>query len=310
MVYVSDQDAPPRRVTMARLETGSLSTALVPSPVDYRVLLPDNSVPTGQRLPLLLCLHGGVGGHDLLDQLTPIFRDMWATAALPEMIVVAPEAGHSFYLDYRNGSQSWESFLTAELLPHIRQLYPVFGQSDRTLVCGISMGGMGALRLGLKYPEIFGAIVAWEPAIEPALAWTDVKLADRFWRSEECMETRFGRPLDEAYWAANNPATIVATQASAVRESAVRLYLEIGTDDVYGLDRGAELLHRTLYDNGIKHEYRCVYGADHIGSTIAPRFRDGLGFLARILKPDKPDPHVEQLRKLVAMQKRRAGIED
>ena len=307
MVHVSEKEPAHRRSATARVETGRLSTTLVPSPVDYRVLRPATLVPA-QRYPLLLCLHGGVGGHDLLDQLTPVFREMWAAAILPEMIVVTPEAGHSFYLDYRDGSQRWETFLVTELLPHLRQLYPISGQRNRTLISGISMGGMGALRLGLKYPDIFGAIVAWEPAIEPALAWKDVTLADRFWRSDECMETRFGRPLDKEYWAANNPASIVAKHAGTLREAGLCLYLDVGIDDVYGLARGAEFMHRTLYDHGIEHEYRCVYGADHIGPTIAPRFRDGLGFIARILEPAEPDPRVEQLRKLVAMQKRRAGI--
>lgn len=293
----------------ATIEGGELATALVPGPVPYRALIPDGPDAATISCPLMLCLHGGLGGHDLLEQVAPVFQDMWRSGALPQMIVAAPETGHSFYLDYRDGSQRWETFLTTELLPHLRKRYPVSHQRDRSLVAGISMGGMGALRLGLKYPDMFGVIVAWEPAIEPALAWREVRLEDRFWRSDEMMAIRFGRPFDEAYWAANNPATIAATNAEALRAADLRLYLEVGSDDVYGIDRGAEFMHRTLFDHGIKHEFRYVYGADHIGPTIAPRVRDGLAFVARILKPQKPDWRVTRLRELVVVQKRRAGVE-
>ena len=256
----------------------------------------------------MLCLHGGLGGQDLLNQLAPIFADFWRRAALPEMVVVSPEAGYSLYLDYRDGSQKWESFLMAELLPHLYERYGVSRQRERMVVGGVSMGGLGALRLGLKYPAVFGIVVAWEPSIEPALAWEAVRLEDHFWRSRETMEAKFGRPIDAAYWAANNPATIAATGAETIRRSDLRIYLEVGTHDVYGLDRGAEFMHRTLYDHGIKHEFRCVYGADHVGPTIVPRFRDGLSFIARMLEPEAPDPRLRRFRELVALQKRQVGI--
>jgi S-formylglutathione hydrolase len=289
------------------IETGHLATSLVPGPVAYKAIVPDGTA--GQALPLFLCLHGGVGGHDLIDQMGPVVRELWAAAALPDMAVAAPETGASFYLDYRDGSQRWETFVMKELLPHLRARYAPATRPQQTLVGGISMGGMGALRLGLKYPDAFGAIIAWEPSIEPAYEWRDVKLEDRFYRSDETMEARFGRPFDEAYWALNNPATIVKMNARAIRAAGIRIYLEAGTDDAYGLCRGAEFLHRTLYDHDVRHEYRQVFGADHIGPTILPRLRDGLAFAARILRPPPPDERVSRLRELVATQKRRAGLQ-
>jgi S-formylglutathione hydrolase len=306
MVHVSGTDAgqPPPPM----LETRSLATTLVPGPVAYQALLPNGYASSEKVYPLLICLHGGIGGQDLMHQLLPVFQAMWTTDALPDMVVAAPQAGHSFYLDYQDGSQKWETFLITEFLADIRARYRVSPQRDRTLVSGISMGGMGALRLGLKYPDLFGAVVAWEPAIEPALEWADVKLEDRFWRSDEMLAARFGRPLDAAYWAANNPATLATARACSIRASGIPIYLEVGGDDVYGLHRGAEFLHRVLYNHAIRHEYRQVYGGDHIGPTIHPRLRDGLAFISRLLRPAPSDPRVGQLRELVATQKHRAGV--
>jgi S-formylglutathione hydrolase len=290
---------------MALMDKGSLR---MPSPVDYRLVLPARSNAAPDERLLLLCLHGGVGGHDLAGHLAPIIEEMWAAEILPEMVIVVPEAHHSFYLDYRDGSQKWETFLTGDFLLHLSERFSISLRRDRMFIAGISMGGMGALRIGLKYLDLFGAVVAWEPSIEPAFEWKDVKLEDRFWRSTESLEARYGRPIDEVYWADNNPATIARDNATAIRESGIHIYLEVGSDDAYGLDRGAEFMHRTLFDQKIKHEYRYVYGADHVGSTVPLRLRDGIAFLAKVMQPRLQDVQVEALRHLVAMQKRRCGV--
>jgi S-formylglutathione hydrolase len=291
------------------VESRELLTKLVPGPVKYSVLLPVSYTVGEHTYPLLFFLHGGTGDHRILTRMAPVFRDMWTVGAAPEMVVVTPDANRSLYLDYRDGSQQWETFLVSELLPHVRSAYRIACELEATVVSGISMGGLGALRLGLKHLELFGAIVAWEPSIEPSFDWRSVRSEDRFWRSQEFMEARFGCPIDEAYWAANNPATIVREHAEAVRASGIQIYLEAGTDDAYGLHRGAEFLHRVLYDHGIKHEYRYVYGADHLGPTVIPRLRDGLTFLEKVLHPPDASPHMERFRQMIEWQKHRTMMQ-
>ena len=120
-------------------------------------------------LPLLLFLHGGGSSSRFLASLQGVFASQWATQAIPELVVVTPSAGRSFYVDYRDGSQLWETFLRDELLPLVRERFNVGSEPAKTLVSGVSMGGMGSLRLAFKYPEAFGAVAALEPGIEPAL---------------------------------------------------------------------------------------------------------------------------------------------
>ena len=172
------------------------------------------------------------------------------------------------------------------------------------------MGGMGSLRMAFKRLDLFGAVVSMEPGIEPAYAWKDVKLEDKFWRAPALLEERFGKPFDEAYWAANNPATIVRDNAQAVKASGIAIYIEVGSEDAFGLDRGTDFLHRTLYENGIRHEYRYVYGADHVGNSMNARIRDGLAFLKRITTPPSPDPQLDAVRKRIETWKRRAGLKE
>ena len=202
---------------------------LVPGPMAYAVLLPDGYKEAEERLPLLYFLHGGGGdSKTFLSGTKPLFERAWDDGRLPRLVVVTPSAGRSFYMDYRDGSQKWESLLVGPFLAHIRENYRVRRDRDGLFVAGISMGGMGALRLGLKYPDIFTGLAALEPGIEPALAFRDIEFEDRFWRSEGIFRAIYGRPVDEEYWAQNNPANIVIKDAERILSLKMGIYLECG----------------------------------------------------------------------------------
>jgi S-formylglutathione hydrolase len=146
--------------------------------------------------------------------------------------------------------------------------------------------------------------VALEPGIDPALKWADVKPRNRFWRSDELMESIFGKPLDEAYWEANNPANMAIANSAKIRDSALGIYVDAGDEDMFHLHEAAEFLHRTLYDHQIAHEYHLVRAGDHLGSSLPPRIEDGLGFLNRVMNPWKPTTQVTTTRKLLEEQER------
>jgi S-formylglutathione hydrolase len=293
LFYCLDRD-----VSASQLIDAKVETKLVPGPVEYAVLLPD-SYETEKDLPLLFLLHGGGGDKSFLARMRSVFDEMWKAGALPQMLIVTPSAGRSFYMDYKDGSQKWESFIVTEFLDHLRAEYKVTRERKGTLLFGISMGGMGALRIGFKYPEKFGGLVAMEPGIDAALKWKDVQPRNKFWRPQDLMESIFGKPFDEAYWEANNVATIALARAEKVRASGLGIYLEAGDEDLFYLHEAAEFLHRILWDHKIQHEYHLVRGADHVGRTIRPRAIEGLEFLARLLNPPPPDPEVEATRKRV-----------
>lgn len=78
--------------------------------------------------------------------------------------------GASFYI---NATQEpWaehyqmESYITEELNELICQNFPVI--SDKQGILGHSMGGHGALTLGLKYPNLYKSISAFAPIVAPS----------------------------------------------------------------------------------------------------------------------------------------------
>jgi S-formylglutathione hydrolase len=256
----------------------------VPGPVDVAVYTPPGyDAKRSQAYPLIIQLHGGGGSSDNINTLIEPLESAIKAGTIPPAVSIMPSAGRSFYMDYRDGSQKWETFVTVDLLAAIRKDYNVVKGREGTLITGISMGGMGSLRMAFKHPDKFQAVASMEPGIEPALEFKDIKLRDRFWRDQALFETIYGKPVDEAYWAANNPATIASKDPN--RLLGLGIYLEAGDQDMFFLHHGTEFVHRILFDAGISHEYRLVRGAEHVGPSVIPRFLNALDFFGRVLNP-------------------------
>ncbi len=293
-----------------RLESGTLTTQLVPSPAKYTALIPPG-LTSAAGLPLLLLLHGGEGDNGFLAAMKPTLEAAWAAGEIAPCLVATPDADRSLYLDYFDGSQKWETFIVAELIPHLRASYALAAGREKTIVSGISMGGQGSLRLALKHPDTFGGVASLEAGIEPALRFADVRVRNAFQRGRPFIEARFGHPVDEAWWQANNPSNIAIARRDALVASGLQIYLEVGDLDMFHLDEGSEFLHRVLWDHDIRHEYRLGRGADHLGRTLPGRLRDGLKFLqAHVLKPAPPDDSYEAAKRLVEFLKHQAGVDD
>jgi S-formylglutathione hydrolase len=274
----------------SRIVDLEMTCDIVPSPVKFSVLLPPDYEKLTGPIPLLLNLHGGGGSRDNLKTQRGIFDDVWKDGTVPPMVVAMPSVTErGFYMDFRDGSEKWETFLLGQFLETLRKDFKVRTDAKGTLVTGISMGGMGSLRLAFKHPAMFGAVAGMEPGIEPVLQWKDIRPKHRFWRGDNLLSRAYGSPIDAAYWEANNPAAIVTADPARIRDAGLQIYLEAGDEDVFWLYEGAEFLHQTLWQKKVKHEYHLVRGADHVGRTLVPRTKEALRFLARTLQPPLRD---------------------
>lgn len=268
----------------SKFESIVLSSHLLPEIVDVGVLMPSGYSEISEPYPLILLLHGGGGDSSQLNSFyRPLIEDSWKRGALSPAIIVTPTAGRSFYMDYKDGSQMWETFILEELLPELRNRYNLKTDAAGTFIMGISMGGMGALRMAFKHPSLFAAVAVMEPAIEPAFSYDEIDAIDRSYRPEELYQEFFGSPVDRNYWQINHPLYIARENIGKLGESGLQIYIEVGNEDRLNLFRGAEALHRLLYDAGLKHEYRVVHRADHFGDSIPSRFLNTIDFLGRVL---------------------------
>lgn len=293
----------------SELVLGDFKTDLIPHPVPYAVLLPDG-YKDGPPLPMMMYLHGGGGSRDEMLGTRPLFDNEWKSGQLPKMVVATISVGPAaFYLDFKDGSEKWESLITGPFRTFIQTTYNASSDPKKNVLFGASMGGEGALRIGLKHPNLYAGIAAMEPCLEPVLYWKDLTRQMYFWIAEEQMEAAFGKPIDTKYWEANNPNLIATLHSKEIQASGLQIWVDVGDDDTMLLFGPVEHFHRLLWDAGIKHDYHVVHGGDHAGRTLVPRGIDAAEFLGRVLSPPGPDPDAIKFREMMAPRKQKVGLQ-
>ncbi|HRE89758.1 MAG TPA: alpha/beta hydrolase-fold protein [Myxococcota bacterium] len=125
---------------------------------EVRVYVP--TVGDGERLPLVLALHGW-------DHSPALFQEKGSLAELAEkhrVVVAVPETGRSIFETsfYRQTRSTWDKAPGARwvgevVLPWLRARFPVLDDQRHTAVIGYSTGGRGAFLLAQRYPE-FGFV--------------------------------------------------------------------------------------------------------------------------------------------------------
>lgn len=131
------------------------------------VLLPEDrsaarAMPDSREHPVLYLLHGHSGDHSAYIRRSNI--ELLASEL--DLVVVMPNGHRGFYTDSGHGYQYF-SFLAEELPTIVQNFFHVSSRREDSYVAGISMGGYGALKLALTYPERYTAAASLSGAVEP-----------------------------------------------------------------------------------------------------------------------------------------------
>ena len=70
-----------------------------------------------------------------------------------------------FYMDHPNANENYSEFIGKELVKITRRMFPLSHKKEDTFIAGLSMGGYGAIRNGLKYHDTFGYIAGLSSAM-------------------------------------------------------------------------------------------------------------------------------------------------
>lgn len=115
------------------------------------------------RLKSLYLLHGYGGSHtDWLNY--PAMREL---SNRYKVAVFMPAGENKFFLDNEEREEWLGEYIGRELVQFTRRLFPLSHHRNDTFIGGLSMGGYGAIRNGLKYAEHFGGIIALSSALLP-----------------------------------------------------------------------------------------------------------------------------------------------
>jgi len=101
---------------------------------------------------VLYLLHGLYG--DYLNWDTRTGLENYALS-LP-ILIVMPDAGDSWYTNSATvPADKFEDYIASDLIAEVDAKYRTIADRHQRAIAGLSMGGYGAIKLGLKYPELF-----------------------------------------------------------------------------------------------------------------------------------------------------------
>ena len=214
-------------VPNSRIETIQFHSELINKVLPYNVILPpDYRASRTTRYPVLYLLHG-VAGH-YSDWLTR--TNVADAAAQFQMIVVMPEGNNGWYIDSASVfTDKYESYILKELIPDVQKRYRTIETRYGRGIAGLSMGGYGALKFGLKSPESFTFAASLSGALAPA-TWTDDD-----WKNLKSIRDSvfavFG-PLGSETRKKNDIFDIVRTMSPGRVPNLPYFYLDTGTEDL------------------------------------------------------------------------------
>lgn len=108
----------------------------------------------------LVLLHGAEGNYTYWSRYTSVER----YAQKNNIALVMPDAELSLYCDMRCG-QRYESYIAVELAEILKSLFKIETSREKYYIAGLSMGGYGAMKIALKYPERFGRCASFSGAL-------------------------------------------------------------------------------------------------------------------------------------------------
>lgn len=223
-------------------------TVTLPADKPAREKWPDHR---GMPYKTLYLLHGIYGDH--MSWLAQSSVQRYADAR--NLALVMPAGENGFYLDHEEYFNRFGAYI-AEIVDLTRQMFPLSVEREDTFLGGFSMGGYGALRNGLLYHELFGAVVAFSSALLIEEIHGKVPTGSVMDR-RQYVEAIFG-DTDSLPESDKNPAWL-AKKLAGEKADIPALYLSCGEQDPL-LDANKRFVH-ILRKEGIPVTFETAPGA-------------------------------------------------
>lgn len=112
-------------------------------------ILPDSG---SGPFPVFYLLHGLGDDHTTWLRRTSLERYV---AGVP-LIIILPETARGWYINSDSpAGRAYEDHLVKEVIPLVDRLFPTIARREGRVIGGLSMGGYGAVKSALKFPELF-----------------------------------------------------------------------------------------------------------------------------------------------------------
>lgn len=276
------------------VEFKSFDSGTLGAPEPYSIFLPPSFSKEPQRTyPVVYFLHGLNNDHtswtvERYGHLQNRIEEMILAKKLPEFIMVHPRGDNGFYCNYADGSKRYEDLITQELESYMEVHYRARKGRENRAIGGTSMGGYGALKIAMKYPDRYASVVGNSPIIfvgrNPLDVPEEMKTSRYYQFFVSILRPIFGDPLREDLWDANNPLLL----AKSGKLDNFHIFFDYGTEDRYiptiHLDEGIKALDRALTEAKVPHTFKVYPGEPHGWALVAAHLNETLPFLCQTFK--------------------------
>lgn len=216
-------------------------------PIDTIEIPGEQVIPKPKNMKTLYLLHGYSANH--MDWL---YGSRIQELSLKYGVaVIMPSGDNNFYLDQKEKGEWYGEFIGNELLEMTRKLFHLSNRREDTYIGGLSMGGFGAIRNGLKYSDNYGGIIALSSAlITNKIAGISPGYKDNI-ASYGYYRNVFG-DLKQLRGSDNDPEALI-TQLKNESKTIPNIYMACGTED-FLLEENRDF-HEFLNTESISHVY-------------------------------------------------------
>lgn len=246
------QATSPKVSLPAKVENHKLNSKLLAREIPYRIILPVNYKNANEKTlyPVVYLLHGLTGHFDNWTDKTKLTD----YAAKYNYIIVTPEGNNGWYSDSSTAANDrYESYIVQELIPEIEKKFRTIPDKNHRAIAGLSMGGYGSIKFGLKYPEMFALVGSFSGALGAA-SFTE-KTAGGIGKSIDAI---FGAENSENR-NSNDVFKLVREMSDDKIKKLPFVYLDCGTEDF--LFKNNRDFVNLLVEKKVKHEFRQLPGA-------------------------------------------------
>ena len=188
--------------------------------------------------------------------------------------IVIPDGENSFYSDHPERATLHGRFVEEELVETTRKLFPKLSHKrEDTFIGGISMGGYGAARYAMKYPEYFSAALLLSPAVWENATGTGSVSGWHIFVDEN-------NQFSQEAWAANHP--LVYKDSYIEANSPVNFYIVHGDKDTTVLPAAVSAFYEQLNEFA-PATYVNYAGGTHAWATWAATARMALEYAGSLL---------------------------
>lgn len=213
----------------------------------YRILLPPDYQAGSRYYPTLYLLHGLFGSFENWTELAKL-------EPVSNLIIVMPEGGDGWYCDTADRGEMHESRVVRDLVPEIDTRYRTIASREARSIAGNSMGGYGALKIALKFRQLFGFAASFSGAFEAA-NWDDQFPPSENWDEYRPSITRIFGSAGSRTRTENDLYRLAAeTKGTDVPY----IYFDCGISDPF-LAANRRLANE-LRNSGVVHEFRILSG--------------------------------------------------